>query len=290
VGGGLGANATYNIQQQSFPQNMGLYGYVDADSVLKEYPESMVGFTNDYQIHLDSDLLGNDITSLTVNNENECQTECNKNEQCGAYVYQVATKTCWLKNKSMGGNPKTDKTLQPNKGTTVGLRKPKLQGNSTCDSKVVSIDSVQFNNYIKGDIMTQDTTCDAKMVSQEDKAKLDKVKQELYVLGTTIASKMETLYKENATVVDSLNTNNGQFKKDLEQYKATTSKIKQELGLQSGGNIEGMQNLNQRLNMSDVNGMLVDSDLKVLQQNYSYILWGVLAVGLLTITWKTINK
>ncbi len=286
VGGGVNANATYNIQQQSFPQNMGLYGYVDADSVLKEYPESMVGFTNDYQIHLNSDLPGNDITSLSVNNETDCQTECNGNDKCGAYVYQVSTKTCWLKNKSMREKPQ----LQFNKGTTLGLRKPKLQGNSTCGSKISPIDSIQYNNYIKGEQMTQDTTCDAKMVSNEDKMKLDKVKQELYVVGETIASKMEALYKENANIVSSLNTNNAQFKKDLEQYKTTTTKIKQELGIQSNSTIEGMQNLNQRLNMSDVNGMLLDSDLKVLQENYSYILWGILAVGLLTVTLKTMNK
>jgi hypothetical protein len=30
--------------------------------------------------------------------------------------------------------------------------------------------------------------------------------------------------------------------------------------------------------------MLADTDLRVLQENYSYVLWSVLAVGLLTIT------
>jgi hypothetical protein len=287
VGGGLNANAAYNIQQQSFPQNIGLYGYVDADSILKQYPESMVGVTNEYQIKLNSDLPGNDITSLTVNDETECQTECNNNENCGAYVYQVSTKTCWLKDNSTT-NPLTNPIS--NEGTTLGLRKPKLQGTSSCGSKVSNVDSIQYNNYIKGSSMTQETTCNTKIVSQEDKTKLDKVKQELYLLGETITSKMETLYNENANISKSLNTNNAQFKKDLEQYRATTSKIKQELGIQSNGNVEGMKNQNQRLNMSDINGMLLDSDLKVLQENYSYILWGIVAVGLLTVTVKTMSK
>jgi hypothetical protein len=48
----------------------------------------------------------------------------------------------------------------------------------------------------------------------------------------------------------------------------------------NNGNKEGMQNLD----MNDVNGMLADTDLRILQENYSYILWSVLAVGLLTIT------
>jgi hypothetical protein len=42
--------------------------------------------------------------------------------------------------------------------------------------------------------------------------------------------------------------------------------------------------------MNDINGMLSDSDLIVLQGNYSYIMWSILAVGLLTITVNTMKK
>ena len=44
------------------------------------------------------------------------------------------------------------------------------------------------------------------------------------------------------------------------------------------------------LNMEDLNGMLNDTDLRVLQENYSYMLWSILAVGLVTITLNTIKK
>jgi hypothetical protein len=44
------------------------------------------------------------------------------------------------------------------------------------------------------------------------------------------------------------------------------------------------------LNINDLNGMLTDSDLRVLQGNYSYIMWSILAVGLLTITINTMKK
>jgi hypothetical protein len=40
----------------------------------------------------------------------------------------------------------------------------------------------------------------------------------------------------------------------------------------------------QGLDMNDVNGMLADADIRILQENYSYVAWSVLAVGLLTIT------
>ena len=44
------------------------------------------------------------------------------------------------------------------------------------------------------------------------------------------------------------------------------------------------------LKMQDINGMLSDTDLRVLQENYSYIFWSILAVGLLTITVNNFKK
>ena len=49
---------------------------------------------------------------------------------------------------------------------------------------------------------------------------------------------------------------------------------------------EGMQNLS----MNDVDGMLQETDLRVLQENYGYIFWSILAVGLLTITVNVMKK
>jgi hypothetical protein len=48
--------------------------------------------------------------------------------------------------------------------------------------------------------------------------------------------------------------------------------------------VEGM------LNMQDLNAMLSDSDLVVLQNNYQYILWSILAIGIVGITIKTLKK
>ena len=43
------------------------------------------------------------------------------------------------------------------------------------------------------------------------------------------------------------------------------------------------------INMDDVNSMLSDSDITILQSNYSYIMWSVLAVGLLSVTVNTVK-
>ena len=55
-------------------------------------------------------------------------------------------------------------------------------------------------------------------------------------------------------------------------------------------NIEGMHNLSNPLDLNDLNGMLSDSDLRVSKENYSYILWSILAVGIIAITINTMKN
>ena len=86
--------------------------------------------------------------------------------------------------------------------------------------------------------------------------------------------------------------NEEQFKKSIENYKLTNIKIKKELNLKDN-NIEGMQNNNNNdndNNINNINGILTDSDLRVLQENYSYIMWSIFAIGALTITINTLKK
>jgi hypothetical protein len=274
MGGGLNTNAAYDIQKTAFPKNMGLLAYVDTNSNLKQYPDSMIGFTNDYQIYQNTNSYGNDITSLTVTDESGCQTACNDNQDCAAYVYQGTTSTCWLKNRSA-------LERQQENELTLGVRTPKINGPQSCGKNITNIDTIQYENYVKGAQMASDTECNIALISEDDKTKFDGIKNELYVLGQDIASKMESLYSQNNKVYEDLDMNSEQFNKDLEKYKNTTQKIQ---NLESNNNVEGMAN------RSDINGMLTDSDLRVIQENSSYILWSILAVGLVTITLNTMNK
>ena len=51
-----------------------------------------------------------------------------------------------------------------------------------------------------------------------------------------------------------------------------------------------MHNLSNPLDLNDLNGMLSDSDLRVSKENYSYILWSILAVGIIAITINTMKN
>ena len=141
--------------------------------------------------------------------------------------------------------------------------------------------------------MTSDTQCRQSIISQEEQKMHDNILSQLNILGNDIVLKMEKLYNQNNNNFKELNINSEQFKKDLENYKLTNLRIQKSInGLQNfqSNNIEGMQNLSNSLDFNDLTAMLSDSDLRVLKENYSYILWSILAVGILTITINTMKN
>ena len=132
-----------------------------------------------------------------------------------------------------------------------------------------------------------DPFCRDAVISETSKAKIQDLQSRMVVKGQEISAKIQELYQRDKTIFDKMDVNNAELKKKISQYmrtvmgKNTNSKMLNPTSLTNKNSMkEGMQNLD----MSDINGMLADTDLRVLQENYSYVLWSVLAVGLLTIT------
>jgi hypothetical protein len=278
--GNKNINAVYQINETGDKSTLGNIGYIDSESNLREYPKSMVGFTNNYQIYQNTDIIGNDLKSAIASNQKDCELLCNENSECGAFVFQGSSQTCWLKNAST-----FDK--RPNNNVVSGIRQPGLKSSVKCNNKIVNIDTIQYNNYTKGLDMINEEKCSNTVISHEDKLVLDNIKSQLITLGNDIVAKIEELQNEETKVLNKIDAKNNKFNKDLEKYKELNIKIKKELKLQH--NIEGMQNYD-RLNINDLNGMLSDSELSVLQENYKYMLWSIFAIGILTVTINVIKK
>lgn len=273
-----GINAVYDLNELGDKSTLGKIGYIDNNSELKEYPNDMLKYVNDYQLYPNTYLDGNDLAIISTSDQQGCQSACNETDNCAAYAYQSTSKTCWLKNSQSGVKLPIDDVF-------LGVRKSTVKSGNNCSNKMVDIDTIQYDNYNKGQEMSTDTQCNTFLVSQSDQIEFDNIKSQLITLGNDIVSKMENLYNQDKTITQKLNTTNEQFKRDLASYKLTNMKIQKELNLQSS-NIEGMQNLN----INDLNGILSDSDIRVLQENYSYIMWSILAVGILIITINSIHK
>jgi hypothetical protein len=207
--------------------------------------------------------------------------------------------------------PSGEKQYYANSGITLGVRKPQLGSsvNNVCSRDIVNIDSIQYDNYIKGDPMNSDYKCETSLVLGEDKNILTNLQNSMLSVGQQITDQTDNLYTKNNNIYNTMQQNSVQFNKDVDMYKANDNKIKSELNLpgrfqretKSKSNInvnkrEGMRtidsssNSDKILTMNDINSMLSDTDIRVLQENYSYIFWSILAVGLLTITVNQIKK
>lgn len=299
-------NAVYKIDQPGNKSVLGKLAYIDNETKLREYPSSLLSKSNEYQLLKDFDSLGNDIQqTITTTGEQGCIDACNANGDCSGFVYQPTGKMCYLKNSGM--YPNGEKQYYSNSGITLGVRKPQISSslNSSCSKDIVNIDSIQYDNYIKGDPMTSDTICGSPIVLTEDKNNLTNLQNNMLSVGDQIANQTNNLYAENNNMYDTILQNSSQLNENINMYKQNDNTLKTELNLplnnkfntkNNKNNIykEGMKNMvdpNQKfITMNDINSMLSDTDIRVLQENYGYIFWSILAIGLLTVTINQIKK
>lgn len=279
-------NALYQINETGFPGNLGNVAYIDNNAMAHKYPANLLSYSNAYDIYNNFDSPGNDIGTPSASKVDDCNNACNNNNECAGFVwvnYDSGNK-CYLKNSNM--YPKTPRVSVNNLMTYV--RRPQINNveGDICNKNIVDIDSLKYENYLKGqDMTTNSPFCKDDVISEDDKRNMQDIQNKLNMKGQEISAKIEELYAKDKKIFDKMDVNDDNLKKKILMYKSIamgkkTKMSGQDLSSQGQSLKEGMQGLD----MNDVNGMLQDADIRILQENYSYVAWSVLAVGLLTIT------
>ena len=96
------------------------------------------------------------------------------------------------------------------------------------------------------------------------KSRLDQISQQL-------ADDTNSLSKDSSTVVNQSTLQTQNIGNYLKEYKNTNKKIK---NLSSGVN----------------DGIIHDSDINILKENYNYLFWSILTVGTVLITMNVTKK
>jgi hypothetical protein len=135
-------------------------------------------------------------------------------------------------------------------------------------NKIVNIDSLAFENYPKDDQMNSSYgLANANTVQKQEldqlKTRLDQISQQL--LDETNGLNSDEIKVENQSTFQTKNIANY-----LKEYKDTNTKIK-----------------NSALN---VTGIVNDSNINVLKENYNYYFWSILAVGTVLVTMNITKK
>jgi hypothetical protein len=261
MGGGILANALYDIGKVGIPNNMGKLAYIDENSNLFNY--NSIKKENTYNVIQNYNSTSNDIPNTSYENATvkSCQDTCNNLNECGGFVFNKANNSCLP--KTMKGSRQQD----PNSDIYIREIIPK-EPPIGIPEKTNYIDSVKFQNYLNGGSFEKDYGI-AEINSVQQK-QLEQLENKLNLLSSQITE----------------NTN--KFNKGTQQAE-----------LQMNKNVKGLSNYLTDLNKTDVkvnnfntniDNILNDSDIIALQKNYEYLFWSILAVGAVLISMNVVKK
>jgi len=284
--GGKNINAIYEINEYKNMnrKDLGKVAYIDSDANLREYPETMLQKSNEYMVYNNYDSNGNDISNGVVpaNNMETCKTSCNSNTECAGFIYKPNEGKCFLKNSGMYPSSER-KYVDINSNIKMGVRQPKVNPDliQTCNKKINNIDAVRYGSYKKGDVMDENVYCGITEEIKQDISLYNTVSNKIGQVSNTITKKLDNVIKDTNKKPREYNKQNVTGVNSKNDNIITKLKIDNLQWIQENyGNMkEGFGP-----NLNDIESMLSDADITVLQENYSYIMWSVLAVGLLSMT------
>jgi hypothetical protein len=272
IGGGVNANATYNLIKSSVPENMGKLGYIDDNAELYSYPSNNTTYDDSYTNILNGyDTLGNDIPEASfVNSTLEtCKQTCNKNPQCAGIVTNADGTVCFPKTSGMypfGGKstPNSDRKIY------VRNKQPKTVPIGVSTNTNLT-DTYTYNNYADGGALKD--AYGLANINSIQKQQLDQLKSKLNMLSKQMGTVKENFTSGSNTVDGQTDLNVKGIKQYLQDIKNTNKQSKL---------------ISDKLNGGLVN-ILNDSDIIVLQKNYDYLFWSILAAGTVLVSMNIVK-
>jgi hypothetical protein len=266
TGAGEGGNAFYGFPKAAIPGNMGKLAYIDENSQLHDYPSSNVKLVNTYSKFEEIDSGGHDIPGAAYGNAtvDQCTTTCNDNSTCAGFAFYQ--NTCYPKNNTMFPVPGTS---QPLKGCDVYIKNRQPQTLPTgVPSTTNNLDTIAYQNYSRGGAVGD--RYGLSNANGVQKQQLSDLETRLKLITSEI-NKFTNQFEEGGTKIDNQLISNipgtDGYLKDLD---ITNTQIKNFT--------------------SNIDRILDDSDIVVLQKNYDYLFWSILAVGTLLISMNIVKK
>ena len=274
--GTSGVNAVYQLTQTGQnTESVGQMGYVDENSNLSVYPTSMLGQGTEYVTLANSNLpgganiAGDPVTTIT--SESQCKSACNSTDSCNGYVWG-GSGSCWLQSgKNLQQNIATGNIGLAN-GAITSFQIPSILNSSSCTKDVVKIDSIQWDNYVQNSQdMTPDTTCGLATQIAPEMASVDALEGQLNAVSAKIIAQTSALLKLNSDGSKQIKINDLTLNENLQKYTELNAQF------------DNTKNKN-------ISGIVSDSNIQIIQNNYSYILWSILAIIAIIITIKLMKK
>ena len=274
--GGNLANALYDIGNVGIKSKMGDLAFIDADSQIHRYPSKELTYSTTYsRVIQNTNIQENDIPGAALSNVSDvtnCMNICNKYDECNAFVYDTTGPypVCYPK-KVTENALYSPNTFKPSIGKTVYVRDKKIINPPLgVDSTINYIDSIRYKNYRNqgGTLENKYGLANVISVQQQHLSQLqDKLNLLSSQLNNNVKKTQENILKKTEGF-----EGNQKFQDSVLQSIQSNNKI---------------NTLNQ--NNSEIDNILRDTNIKTLQQNYSYMLWSILALAVVIVTVKIKN-
>jgi len=268
MGGGQGAVALYDLSKVGIKENIGKIGFVDENSELHEYPANNWNFSSSYTKVPNTNCSGSDIPNAAFNNStvDQCKTKCNSMEDCYGFVLNNDN-LCLPKSSSM-----CTTGMDAVEGTNL-YRRNKVPKNipNGASSTVINVDSNLFQSYFNsGSSIGKNYGLANINATSLEQQQLSQMETHINLLANQISNLTNKFKTDNININKQLiNNDEGSqnYLNELNETKHVIHKMK-----------------------NGINNILNDSDIVVLQKNYSYLFWSILAVGAVLLSMNIVKN
>jgi hypothetical protein len=245
--------------------SIGKLAYIDQNSQSHSYPYTNTQYSKNYTSYTGIDSAGYDIPGAAYGNATveQCQATCDSTQECAGFAF--ADNVCYPKTSSMFPNG----AQQVNSRVNLYTRnKEPISPPIGVPGTVVNVDTVMYDKYTDGgDISSEyglaNATSTQKQQLEQLQGRLNMLTSQINGYTNKFSSGTDSLNNQSSKNMEGL----GDYLKD---YKKTNTTIKN-----FSTNIENILN---------------DSDITVLQKNYDYLFWSILAAGTVLITMNIAKK
>jgi hypothetical protein len=259
--GAQDTNALYQINNMGYTNLVDKLAYIDENSELHPYPSQNQQYSDSYSQYNGIDSNGSDIPGASYGNSSveKCKKSCNSIDNCAGFT--ISNNVCYPKSslgvKKLNKNVNLYSRNKSPKRPPIGVPKT-----------VTNIDSIAYYNYKNGGKIGN--SYGLANVTSAQKSQLSQLQTRLDLLTSEI-NKYTDKFDNGSNLLNNQANKNiqglGDYLKDFEQ---TNNNIK---------------NFN-----TNIENILNDSDITVLQKNYDYLFWSILATGTVLVTMNIAKK
>jgi hypothetical protein len=269
IGNSASSFAQYSIDGLN-SSNIGQLSYVDLNNNMFNYPKPSEGYPLDSTYYNMNDYtpsrsgLGSVTTTIQ-----DCQNRCSNSSICTGYSFDSSNTagSCSLYNAS-DIFPSGNRIYSP--GSTTYIKNIKItdaMNSASCSKEITPMDSSTYNNFIPSGGMINvpnmipDMKCGLGVVIDQQMQNLQNKNNIAIAKGNVIKDQLSNVFSQQNKVTSNIKNNTSDGRRYIKESKNITKKI---------GDIKN--------NVFTSKAAETDSELLSINDNYRYILWGIITV------------